>query len=233
MNPLITCAATLALMVYVVLQARKPTKWVGRLFVRAMNQGHSGLTDWGLTHVVIRSNFSILDVGCGGGKTVGKLAAIATDGRVCGIDLCEGSVAASCAHNSEGIKAGRVAIQKGSVSRLPFADNSFDLVTAVETQYYWPDLIGDMRETLRVLKPGGKLIVIAETYKGGKYDKLKWPVMWLLRSSHLSVNGHRELFSLAGYSDVEIFEEQNKGWLCGVAGKRCSTQSKIQHQNYL
>jgi SAM-dependent methyltransferase len=205
MNPLIEYTPTLALMVYVLLQARKPTKWVGRLFLRAMNQGHSGLTDWGLPHVVIRNNFSILNVGCGGGKTVGKLAAIATHGRVCGIDYAEGSVAASWAHNSEVIKAGRVAIQKGSVSKLPFADNSFDLVTAVETQYYWPDLIRDMREILRVLKPGGKLIVIAETYKGGKYDKLKWPVMWLLRSSHLSVNGHRELFSLAGYSDVEIF----------------------------
>ena len=128
-------------------------------------------------------------------------------------------------HNSDVIKAGRVAIQKGSVSKLPFADNSFDLVTAVETQYYWPDLIGDMREILRVLKTGGKLIVIAETYKGGKYDKLKWPVMWLLRSSHLSVNAHRELFSLAGYSDVEIFEEQNKGWLCGVALKASPSRS--------
>jgi SAM-dependent methyltransferase len=105
------------------------------------------------------------------------------------------------------------------VSKLPFADNSFDLVTAVETQYYWPDLVGDMREILRVLKPGGKLIVIAETYKGGKYDKLKWPVMWLLRSSHLSENGHRELFSVAGYTDVEIFEKHNKGWICGVAEK--------------
>jgi SAM-dependent methyltransferase len=228
MNSLITYTATLALMVYMVLQVRKPTKWVGRLFIRAMNQGHSSLTDWGLTHVVIGNDFSILDVGCGGGKTVGKLAAIATNGRVWGIDYAEGSVAASRAHNSEVIKAGRVAIQKSSVSRLPFADNSFDLVTAVETQYYWSDLIGDMREILRVLKPGGKLIVIAETYKDGKYDKLKWPVMWLLRSSHLNVNGHRELFSQAGYSDVEIFEELNKGWICGVAGKPVPPDTQTQ-----
>ncbi len=70
-----------------------------------------------------------------------------------------------------------------------------------------------------MLKPGGKLIVIAETYKGGKYDSLKWPVMWLLRSSHLSVSDHRELFSKAGYTDVEIFEERSKGWICGVGAK--------------
>jgi SAM-dependent methyltransferase len=53
------------------------------------------------------------------------------------------------------------------LSRLPFADGNFELVTAVETQYYWPDLVADMREILRVLKPAGTLIVMAESYKKG------------------------------------------------------------------
>jgi SAM-dependent methyltransferase len=105
------------------------------------------------------------------------------------------------------------------VSQLPFPDNTFDLVTAIETQYYWPNLVEDMREVLRVLKPGGELIVIAEMYKGGRYDKRKGPVMWLLRASHLSVNDHRELFSAAGYADVGIFEEHNKGWISAIARK--------------
>lgn len=184
-----------------------------------MNAGHSILTDWGLTHVTIQSHFTILDVGCGGGRTVEKLAAIATGGTVYGIDYAEGSAAASRAHNRQLIKSGRVVIEKASVSQLPFPDNKFDLVTAIETQYYWPNLPQDMREILRVLKPGGKLVVIAETYKGGKYDNLKWPVMWLLRSSHLSVSDHRQLFSNAGYTNAEIFEEPNKGWICGLASK--------------
>lgn len=61
--------------------------------------------------------------------------------------------------------------------------------------------------------------MIAETYKGVRNDKLKWPVMWLLRASRLSANGHRELFYKAGYTDVEIVEEHDKGWLCAIAGK--------------
>jgi len=219
MNPLFRYGATVALATYLLLQARKPTRWVGRFFVRAMNQSHSSMTDWGFTRLVIENHFTILDVGCGGGRTVEKLAAMATDGVVFGIDYAEGSVAASRAHNGKLIKEGRVAIEKTSVSQLPFPDNKFDLVTAVETQYYWPNLVGDMREILRVLKPDGKLIVIAETYKGGKYDTLKWPVMWLLRSSHLSVKEHRELFSKAGYAEVEIFEERDKGWICGIGRK--------------
>jgi ubiquinone/menaquinone biosynthesis C-methylase UbiE len=138
---------------------------------------------------------------------------------VYGIDYAEGSVAVSREHNAELIEAGRVVIKKASVSQLPFLNDTFDLVTAIETQYYWPDLEGDMREILRVLKPSGRLIVIAEMYKGGKYDWLKWPVMWLLRSSHLSVSDHRELFASTGYVNIEIFEESNRGWICGMATK--------------
>jgi hypothetical protein len=76
-----------------------------------------------------------------------------------------------------------------------------------------------MREILRVLKPAGTLIIIAESYKGGKYDKLQRPVMRLLKSTHLSVDEHRELFSTAGYTDVQMFEERSKGWICGTGRK--------------
>jgi SAM-dependent methyltransferase len=50
------------------------------------------------------------------------------------------------------------------VSRLPFPDDKFDLGAAVETRYYWPDLVKDMREIRRALKPGGAPIIIAESY---------------------------------------------------------------------
>ena len=51
---------------------------------------------------------------------------------------------------------------------MPFPDGVFDLVTAVETHYFWPDMAADMREVFRVLKPGGGFILIAEAYKGAK-----------------------------------------------------------------
>jgi len=120
------------------------------------------------------------------------------------------------------IKAGRVEIRQASVSQLPFPDGNFDLVTAVETQYYWPDLVKDMQEILRVLKPGGTLIIIAESYKsnkGGRHEEMKERAMELLRAAHLSVDEHRELFSKAGYTDVQIFEEYEKGWICGTGKK--------------
>jgi ubiquinone/menaquinone biosynthesis C-methylase UbiE len=71
-------------------------------------------------------------------------------------------------NNARWIDINRVEIRQGSVSQLPFPDDTFDLVTAVETHYFWPDLPADMREVFRVLKPGGAVIMIAETYKGSK-----------------------------------------------------------------
>jgi len=184
-----------------------------------MNFSHSDLTDWGLTHVSIEKDFTVLDVGCGGGRTIQKLAAAATEGLICGVDYAKGSVAASRAKNARLIDAGRVEIQEASVSQLPFNDNTFDLVTAVETQYYWPDLVKDMREILRVLKPGGTLAVIVESYKGSRNEILHAPVMSLLRSTRMSIDEHKELFTTAGYIGVQVFEERKKSWLCATGKK--------------
>ena len=200
-------------------QVRKPSKWLGRFFLWIMNSSHSSLTDWGLKHVPIDKDFTILDVGCGGGRTIQKLAALASQGKVYGVDYAKGSVLASLKKNAALIQANRVEIARASVSQLPFPEDRFDLVTAVETQYYWPDLVKDMQEILRVLKPAGTLVVIAESYKKGAHDSIQGPVMKLLKSSDLGVEEHRELFQTAGYIEVQIFEERSKGWICGIGKK--------------
>ena len=203
-------------------QFQEPAGWLGRLNLWDMNRRHSKLTDWGLKHISIENHDTILDVGCGGGRTVHKLAAIARKGKIYGIDHSEAGVAASRRTNRQWIGMGRVEIQRGSVSHLPFADQMFDLATAVETHYYWPDLPADMREALRVLKPSGMLIIIAEAYRGGKYDQRLQRLAELTKTmnyAHLSVHEHRELFSNAGYSDVQVFEEYDKGWICALGRK--------------
>jgi len=153
------------------INARKPSGRVGRLLMRAMNISHDQLTNWGLSHLSIGKRDTILDIGCGGGGTVHKLAKIATNGKVYGVDLSNDSVMVSRMTNRRFARMGRVEIQQSSVSCLPFSDSMFDLVTAVNTHNYWPDLVTDMQEILRVLKPDGKLIIIGSMYEGGKYDK--------------------------------------------------------------
>jgi ubiquinone/menaquinone biosynthesis C-methylase UbiE len=179
------------------------------------------LTDWGLKHVAIDSDATILDIGCGGGRTIHKLAAIASKGKVYGVDSSETSVAASRRTNEDDIKSRRVEILHGSVSHLPFPGQMFALATAAETHFYWPDLPADMREISRVLKPGGTLVIIAEVYKGGKYDRLVQRLADMMQKTgfpyaNLTVDEHRELFLRAGFTDVQVIEEYDKGWICAT-----------------
>jgi ubiquinone/menaquinone biosynthesis C-methylase UbiE len=186
-----------------------------------MNASHSKLTDWGLEHISIEKRHTILDVGCGGGRTISKLAAMATQGKVYGVDYSDESVAATKRTNARWMDLGRVEIRQGSVSQLPFPDGMFDVVTAVETHFWWPDLPGNMREVLRVMKPGGTLVLIAEIYKGANTVAAKLAEKYASRSGMtlLSVDEHRELFTNAGYSEVQVIEERKKGWICGVGRK--------------
>ena len=207
----------IAAVVYVGRQVKRPTRFVGRLFVGMMNRSHSALTDWALTHLKVDEGATVLDVGCGGGRTIEKLSEIAIS--VYGVDYAAGSVAASQSHNNRLIAEGRVHVERASVSQLPFTSDFFDLVTAIETQYYWPDIPNNMREILRVLKPGGRLLVVAESYKGGRHDWLLGSAMKLIGSHRLSLQDHRTLFQSAGYTEVELYEERRKGWLCAVGRK--------------
>jgi SAM-dependent methyltransferase len=200
-------------------QVRKPSGWLGKRVVRAMNLSHSAMTDWALQELAPTEDAAILDVGCGGGSTVRRLAALAPGGTVVGLDYSAASVAVSRDTNAKEIEAGRVQIQQGSVVALPFADCRFDLVTAVETHYYWPDLPANVREVLRVLKPGGTFALIAETYRGGPFRFVYGIVMPLLGAAYLSDAEHRDLLTGAGFTEVVTSHRSGKNWIC-AKGRR-------------
>ncbi|HXJ06323.1 MAG TPA: class I SAM-dependent methyltransferase [Candidatus Acidoferrum sp.] len=210
-----------------VTQCQKPTGWLGRFTLWRMNKSHSKLTDWGLARISVEKHDTILDVGCGGGRTISKLAALATHGKVYGIDYSEDSVVISQKTNARFIQSGRVEIRQASVSQLPFPDNTFDSVSAVETHFWWPNLPGDMREIFRVLKPGGTLILIAEVYKGANTMVSRLAEKYASRTGMklLSASEHRDLFANAGYTDIEIIEEYKKTWICAIGKKPSSTST--------
>ena len=198
-------------------QCGKPRGRFGRFLVRGMNFGHSGLTRWGLTKVEIRENATVLDIGCGGGRALERLASLASLGKVVGIDYSEDSVAVARKRNQRLIATGRVEVLHGSVSSMPFQDATFDCVSAVETYYFWPDIAADLAEVRRVMKPSGQMVIIAAMYRGSRFDKRN---MRLIRAGGMrcfSVQEFEETLQDAGFSAVAVSVEPNKGWVCVVS----------------
>jgi len=108
--------------VYAVRQVKKPTRFVGRFVAWMMNSSHSALTDWARTHIQVSNDATVLDVGCGGGRTIEKLAKTAAVGIRSSTMPLEALLHRACTTNNSSRKA-RVIVEQASVSRLPFGDN--------------------------------------------------------------------------------------------------------------
>lgn len=142
-------------------QCARPKGFLGRVMLRFMNFGHAPLTNWGLSLVEIHDGWTMLDIGCGGGATLKRLLKRSKDARVYGIDISEESVAKARKVNANVLDR-QVFVTQGSAEKLPYEDNKFDLVTAVETVYFWPDLPNCLKEVRRVVKPGGRFAIMVE-----------------------------------------------------------------------
>lgn len=200
-------------------QFRRPTGEQGHEVVKGMNRSHYELTTWGLEQVRVHTDNVILDIGCGGGITVERLAALAPTGTVCGVDHSRDCVNWAYERNRKAAENGQVRIMQASVENLPFDGNYFDKVFAVETVYFWPDLPKNFAEVARVVKPGGQFIIIHEAYACEQFRE---------RNEQLKAEGHMKILSPekteallrhAGFSKVTTHTWEEKNWMCCVAEK--------------
>ena len=202
--------------------AVKPEGFWGKLMIRSMNKGHHELTDWALEHVKISNGLTVLDVGCGGGRTVSKLCQRVGSGKVYGIDYSQLCVQKSEKLNRKSILCQKAVIKQASVSQLPFEDDTFDLVTAIETYYFWPDKQGDLKEILRVLKPGGTLLLVFEMLKtDAEPDKWK-RVEDRLNIKAVSREEIENALHSAGYTNVKSYTAGGTSRLCATAEKEAT-----------
>jgi SAM-dependent methyltransferase len=204
-------------------QCRKPEGLVGRFVGRVMNVGHTKVRRWGLSHVSIEPHMTILDIGCGGGSALREIALSSPSAKLYGIDYSQDMVQLAKKVNRKLIKEGRVEVMYGSVSSLPFSDDTFDLVTAFEAYYFWPNLIHDLQEIRRVLKTGGTLLIVNEVYENQKFQarNKKWAA-WGDMQLH-SPEGYRDFLTASGYHAVGIHEIPERNWIAAT-GKKIQVQ---------
>ncbi|MBN2532050.1 MAG: class I SAM-dependent methyltransferase [Spirochaetales bacterium] len=203
-----------------IVQCRKPTGRLGRFVGRMMNSGHTKLRHWGLGHLSIMPDAHILDIGCGGGKAMKELANSVPGGKVYGIDYSEDMIKVSKKINHTLIKQGIVEIVHGTVSSLPFTDNMLDIVTAIETYFFWPDLPSDLKEIKRVLKPGGTLLLINESYKDNLFEKRNNKLISFLNMQIHTPDEYRDFLTKAGYDSIELHTIREKNWITAIALKK-------------
>lgn len=165
---------------------RKPQGKLGNIQLKSMNKEHTPVSLWGLKHLDIQLNDIILDIGCGGGINIKRMAEASK--KVYGIDYSTESVKLSQKVNAKLIEKGKVEIQEGNVKNLPFKDNAFDIVTAFETVYFWPDIEKCFGEVKRVLKPGGTFLIVME----------------LNGSNNLIIKFWKHFIDMETYDDTEI-----------------------------
>jgi ubiquinone/menaquinone biosynthesis C-methylase UbiE len=198
-------------------QFRRPTGWLGKFIAVGMNIEHQALWRWALEHVSLPADAAILDIGCGGGKSIEVLAQQARQGKVYGIDYSKDMVQTATFLNRGLIRSGRAEIRHASVSRLPFPDRSFDLVACFECCYFWPDIIDDLREIRRVLRQNGLLLIANEVYRDPRFDERN--ATWA-RLANMQVYGpqeYRAFLSRAGFSTPRIETRPERNWIVVVA----------------
>ncbi len=209
-----------------IINARKPEGELGDQLLERMNESHESLARWGVNHLDIGKDDVILDIGCGGGVNVARFLKM-TDNKVYGLDYSEVAVEKSTKLNQAAIDEGRCEIIQGSVSELPFEDNTFDIITGFETVYFWPDFINDSKEVRRVLKDDGIMFICNEAVPN-EGDERQKELIDLLEMNIYSEDEFDEYLREAGFSDIISFSKNGQdsldkelvtGWLSVIARK--------------
>ena len=179
-----------------------PQGRMGRAMLKFMNLCHAPLTNWGLKLVDIQDSWTMLDIGCGGGATLQRLLKRSKDAQVYGIDISEESVAKARKVNAEVLDK-QVFVTQGSAEKLPYVDGKFDLVTAVETVYFWPNLPDCIQEVCRVLKQGGKFAILVEVVDSDS----KWTSVVEGMTAY-TPDQLKQLLDDAGFTQTEIHRKK-------------------------
>ena len=197
-------------------QCMKPHGEEGKQTIENMNENHREISEFAFECINVNSNAKILDLGCGGGVNIEKFLKL-TDNNVDGLDYSEVSVAASTKQNQKEVDNGRCQIIQADVSNMPIENESYDLVSAFETIYFWPNIKETFKEVSRIIKPNGQFM-IAQGTDGNHPDDEKW--LATVEGMKVYTAPQLEKYLLdAEFSEVESFKKENDYIMVVIAKK--------------
>lgn len=173
---------------------------------------HPGLRenlDFKVMYLPLQPEGKLLDVGCGGGHTIKFMQDLGW--RVEGVDFDPEAV--------ENARAKGLQVRCGSLDAQNYPDNYFDVVTLSHLIEHVYEPLELLRECYRILKPGGRLVMVTPNSKslGHKLFLSNWLGLDPPRHLHIfSVDSSRLLAEKAGFEKLRILtniREANKSFI--------------------
>jgi len=154
-------------------------------------------------------------VGCGTGFLIDLLTK-QRSARYCGADLSDEMIRVAKKKQIEGAE-----FAVGSADKLPYPDETFDIVTCSQSFHHYPYPEQAMREAKRVLKPGG-LYILSDTGIGGVGTWIDNHILFrLMRSGDCRTTNRKGIekrMTAVGFTVAD--SRQVKGMIYTVTGKK-------------
>lgn len=201
-------------------------------FATGLSQGYQGDLNYSASLLCLKGDEIVLDVCCGTGKSTKAILPYITTGTIIGIDNSEGMLEVAEAKFSEEIKSGKTSFQLMDAMDLKFPDASFDAIFMAYGLRNMPDYEANLTGLLKLLKPGGRLVIHDYSLSDSSLSKPIWWVLgwvfivpfcslvsgsskiytYLVKSvfKFLSPKDIKPLMEKVGFEDVRIY--RHKGW---------------------
>ena len=199
-------------------QARKPSGPFGRwVMSRIFDYGNVAINDFMKELLSLNENDHVLEIGFGTGKLIFEMANRMDKGLIEGIDLSDTMAAIAEKKNKKYIAEGKVIIRQGDFEETTYNDNNFDKICSANTVYFWPHPDNCIKNILRILKPGGKLILAFEDIEQLESRPLSTNVFRFYQPDEIITLLSRNGFS--GSIDMISREIKSQRYHCAVAVK--------------
>ncbi len=150
----------------------RPLGWYDE---RIVSEWTAETADWYATHygeyatnrlavdaIDVARDAVVVDVGCGTGSALRRLAPRVPEGRLVGIDPVPRMLAIARERASADPNGHRIEFAEAPAERLPLEDGVADLVLAFDSIDHWGDRDAGLREVVRVLRSGGRFVVVKD-----------------------------------------------------------------------
>lgn len=185
---------------FLIKQSQKPSGLIGRVITKIWSFYFKKLSLWAIKQTTISDNYRILEIGYGGGSTIKNLLALNKNLEIHGIDISKESYRTAQRVHSDSIRKGSVQLKIGNVENMPYQNNYFDRIFAIQTHIFWKDIKKSFQEVYRVMSSNSTLIIASEK------EKIHYH-MTDYRTSH----EFSQLLTNIGFSKIE--EKQNRNWI--------------------